>query len=205
MSTTEEKIIEAAIKEFSEYGFAGARIDRIAKTAKVNKAMIYYHFKGKEKLYESILSIHTNGIHSFVQNIMPDGKADINQIYSLITKFIEYLDGLNPEFIKIMLGELASGGKYIKKFIFPKLIAPVSSLLIENLSKEIKKKTIRPINPFYTYQQIIGSIMFFVIMKVAFKGTELHDMLYSGNYAEKYRDNLIEIIKHGIELKEDGQ
>jgi AcrR family transcriptional regulator len=203
--STEEKIIQAAIKEFSTHGFAGARIDRIAKIAKVNKAMIYYHYKSKEKLYESILSIHTDGIYSFVQNIIPDGKADINQIYSLISIFIEYLNSLGPEFIKIMLGEFASGGKYIKKFIFPKLIGPVSSLLVTNMIREIEKKTIKPINPYYTFLQIIGSIVFFNMMKIALKGTDLHDILYSGNYGEKFKDNLIEILKHGIELEEDGQ
>jgi AcrR family transcriptional regulator len=205
MNTTEDKILAAALKEFSDFGFAGARMDRIAKIAKVNKAMIYYHFKGKEKLYESILSIHTTGIHSFIENIIPDGKADINQIYSLITTFIEYLDGLSPEFVKIILGELAGGGKYLRKFIFPQLIGPASSLLIQNLSKEISRNKIRPVNPYYTYQQIVGSIMFFIIMKVAFKGTELHDVLYSGNYAEKFRDNMIDIVKHGIEIKENEQ
>ncbi len=34
--------------EFADNGFHGARIDSIARKAKVNKAMIYYHFKGKE-------------------------------------------------------------------------------------------------------------------------------------------------------------
>ncbi len=205
MSTTEEKIIQAAIKEFSEYGFAGARIDRIAKTAKINKAMIYYHFKGKEKLYESVMSIYTCAIHGFVQNIIPDGKADINQIYSLISKVIEYLDSLGSDFVKIMLGEFSSGGKYIRKFIFPTLIAPISSILIENMIREIDKKTIRPINPYYTYLQIIGSIVFFNIIKIAIKGTPLHDILYKENYVEKFKNNLIEVVKHGIEAKENEQ
>lgn len=199
MSSTEEKVIKAAIKEFAEHGFAGARMDRIAKNAKVNKAMIYYHYKSKEKLYEAILSIHTEGIHNFVKNIIPNGEADINQIYSLISNFLEYLNNLGPEFIKIMIREFASGGKYIRSFVFPKLIAPLSSLLIENIVKEIERKSIRAVHPFYTFQQIIGSIIFFNLMKVAFKGTELHDILYQGNYLEEFRDNLISIIKYGIE------
>lgn len=200
MSTTEERIIKTAIKEFAEHGFAGARIDRIAKNAKVNKAMIYYHFKSKEKLYESILSFHTEGIQNFVKSIIPDGKADINQIYSLISHFIDYLNNLGPEFVKIMLGEFASGGKYIRKFIFPNLIAPLSSLLIENINREIERKNIKSVHPFYTFQQIIGSVIFFNIMKVALKGTELHDILYSGNYVDEFKNNLISIIKHGIEI-----
>ena len=49
------KIFEAAIDEFSEFGFAGARVDRIAHQAGINKAMIYYHFDSKKKLYQAII------------------------------------------------------------------------------------------------------------------------------------------------------
>ncbi|MBN2041316.1 MAG: TetR/AcrR family transcriptional regulator [Spirochaetes bacterium] len=199
MSTTDEKVIKAAIREFAEYGFEGARMDRIAKNAKVNKAMIYYHYQSKEKLYESILSFHTKGIHGFIKTIIPDRRADMNQIYTLIGKLLEYLNNLQPEFFRIMLREFAGGGKYIRKFIFPNLIAPISSLLLENLNREIERKNIKPVHPFYTYQQIIGSIIFFNIMRIGFKGTDLYDILYSENYLEKFTNNLISVIKYGIE------
>lgn len=55
-ATTGEKIIKAAQREFAQYGYEGARVDRIAQKAKINKAMIYYHYKSKENLYESLLS-----------------------------------------------------------------------------------------------------------------------------------------------------
>src|SRR3954466_7436042 len=48
-------ILSAAALEFSERGFAGARVDRIAARARVNKAMIYYHFKSKQSLYRTLL------------------------------------------------------------------------------------------------------------------------------------------------------
>ncbi len=202
MESSEKRIEKAAITEFAQHGFAGARIDRIAGSAKVNKAMIYYHFKSKEKLYESVLSIYTEGIHGFIRDIIPDGKADMNQIYSLISRLLDHLHDLGPEFIKILLGEFASGGKYIRKFIFPKLIKPISSLMIENINREIERKNIRPVHPYYTFQQIMGSLIFFNVMKITLKGTELHDILYSGNYVEEFRNNLISIIKQGIEIKE---
>ena len=40
-----DAILAAAALEFAERGFAGARVDRIARRARVNKAMLYYHFK----------------------------------------------------------------------------------------------------------------------------------------------------------------
>jgi TetR/AcrR family transcriptional regulator len=54
-SGTKQKIIEAAREEFARFGFAGARVDRIAQRASVNKAMLYYHFQSKENLYEAVL------------------------------------------------------------------------------------------------------------------------------------------------------
>ena len=48
-------ILAAAALEFAERGFAGARVDRIARRARVNKAMLYYHFKSKQTLYRTLL------------------------------------------------------------------------------------------------------------------------------------------------------
>src|SRR5436309_1648180 len=50
-----DRILAAAALEFSERGFAGARVDRIARRARVNKAMLYYHFASKEALYRTLL------------------------------------------------------------------------------------------------------------------------------------------------------
>src|SRR5487761_1719658 len=48
---TRERILRAALHEFSAHGLAGARTDAIAESAKVNKALLYYYFKNKESLY----------------------------------------------------------------------------------------------------------------------------------------------------------
>ncbi|MDR1074995.1 MAG: TetR family transcriptional regulator [Xanthomonadaceae bacterium] len=53
---TKERILEAAMAEFSSYGIAGARVDRIAKTAGCNKNLIYIYFENKETLFTTVLS-----------------------------------------------------------------------------------------------------------------------------------------------------
>ena len=50
-----DRILAAAALEFAERGFGGARVDRIARRARVNKAMLYYHFKSKQGLYSTLL------------------------------------------------------------------------------------------------------------------------------------------------------
>src|SRR5215213_1162152 len=50
-----QRLLTAAAAEFASRGFAGGSVDRIARAARVNKAMIYYHFGSKAALYRDIL------------------------------------------------------------------------------------------------------------------------------------------------------
>jgi len=52
---TQETILRAAMSEFAERGLGGARVDRIADRAGINKKLIYYYFGNKEKLFLAVL------------------------------------------------------------------------------------------------------------------------------------------------------
>lgn len=59
---TRARILDAAIREFSENGLAGARTEQIAEAAGVNKALIYYYFNGKQALYDATLESVANRV-----------------------------------------------------------------------------------------------------------------------------------------------
>ncbi|HZT22502.1 MAG TPA: TetR family transcriptional regulator [Verrucomicrobiae bacterium] len=52
---TRERIFSAALKEFAARGFAGARVDAIARAARINKRMLYHYFGGKARLFREVL------------------------------------------------------------------------------------------------------------------------------------------------------
>jgi TetR/AcrR family transcriptional regulator len=54
---TRDRILDAAVREFSENGLAGARTEQIASAAGVNKALLYYYYESKEKLYAAALEM----------------------------------------------------------------------------------------------------------------------------------------------------
>jgi AcrR family transcriptional regulator len=60
---TRERILEAALAEFSAHGIAGARVDRIAQAARCNKNLIYIYFEDKEALFTTVLRKHLLRIH----------------------------------------------------------------------------------------------------------------------------------------------
>lgn len=62
---TRQRILDAATTEFAAFGFAGARMDRIAATAPANKSQIYAYFGDKETLFDLTLErVLTNGAHA---------------------------------------------------------------------------------------------------------------------------------------------
>src|SRR6516164_5113836 len=77
---TKDRILEAALAEFSAHGIAGARVDRIAQAAKCNKNLIYIYFEDKETLFETVLDKHLLRVHEeypFTPHDLPDYAAKV--------------------------------------------------------------------------------------------------------------------------------
>lgn len=73
---SKRRILDAASEEFAQCGFAGARVDRIAKNAKANKQLIYRYFGNKHELYEAVFVDLTHRIREDEQNVAKDpGKS----------------------------------------------------------------------------------------------------------------------------------
>jgi AcrR family transcriptional regulator len=77
---TRERILEAALAEFSAHGIAGARVDRIAQAARCNKNLIYIYFEDKETLFTTVLQRHLVRIHQeqpFTPDDLPGYAANV--------------------------------------------------------------------------------------------------------------------------------
>jgi len=198
--TSDEKVLAAALKEFAEYGFDGARVDRIAKNA---KAMIYYHFKSKEALYERILSDLAGMIYERVVGVIVEESDPREQLYTIIHRYIETLTIVDRDMLRTMLREIASGGKFFKKLAIPKLILPVIAK-IEPIFRAAQERgdLKRELDPLYTFLQIIGGIVFFNIIQIPMRGTILEERAFQGDYAARFEENLMGILKNGIESGE---
>ncbi len=61
---TRSRILLAAVSQFSENGFSGARMDLTAAAAGVNTALPYYYFRNKETLYEAVLEALAGGVRA---------------------------------------------------------------------------------------------------------------------------------------------
>ncbi|MGO9383588.1 MAG: TetR family transcriptional regulator [Mycobacterium sp.] len=90
-SELRETILNAARSEFAKYGFAGARIDRIARTADASKERLYAHFKDKEALFRSVVAADMTEFFAAI-TLRADAVPEfVGDIYDLACRRPEHL------------------------------------------------------------------------------------------------------------------
>src|SRR5439155_17579856 len=89
---TRARILAAAAEEFGARGFAATTVDRIARRARVNKAMIYYHFPNKRALYTAIVRGNFTPIVEKLAAITAQPAPPDQQLDRLIQTLVEAID-----------------------------------------------------------------------------------------------------------------
>lgn len=103
--STELKILEAAKQEFLEHGFDGARMQKIAERAGINKALLHYYFRSKENLFKAIFK---SVFENFFPKVFKTFQSEIS-FFDKLKFFIDnYLDVLsnNPFLPAFILHEI---------------------------------------------------------------------------------------------------
>src|ERR1051326_539698 len=83
-------ILHAAVKEFSQEGVAGARTDAIARSAGVNKALLYYYFKDKEALYNAVLDQVFSGLRSAIHEALAQELPPREKLKNYVQAHFDY-------------------------------------------------------------------------------------------------------------------
>lgn len=92
-SDSRERLLAAATEEFAALGIAGARVDRIAEAAAVNKAQMYRWFKSKDELFDAVFALHLDRIVDAVP-LTPDDLPGY-----AVALYDSYLDA--PELVRL--------------------------------------------------------------------------------------------------------
>jgi AcrR family transcriptional regulator len=130
---TSAAILDAAVKEFTEKGFGGARINRIAARAKINKRMLYHYYGGKDALYLAVLEGAYVAIRSAETRLHLADRDPVEGMRELILFTWHYvLD--HPEFPSLLATENLHKAKYLQRSarifdLHSPLVAEISKLL----------------------------------------------------------------------------
>ena len=130
---TRASVLAAATRSFVENGFNGARIDRIAERAGVNKQLIYYYFGSKEQLYIAVLDAAYSALRSAEADLHLDALDPVEGIRELALFNWRY-HVAHPGLISLVRTENLHKAKYLKRSrklagLNSPLIAAITALL----------------------------------------------------------------------------
>ena len=152
--STEDKILLAASKVFTEKGFSGTRTRDIAEEAGINLALLNYYFRTKEKLFEQVMKVKILLLFGQIIPIVTNEKTSLEEKIDLAS--VKYFDILtkNPNLPLFVLSEIQKKTSDIKSILpFDKVLK--NSFLI----KQIQEKK-SEINPFHFLINFISMTVF---------------------------------------------
>jgi len=155
-----DRILAAAALEFSERGYAGARVDRIARRARVNKAMLYYHFASKQGLYRTLLRTTFIAIAAELRAIADIGLTPAQSLDAAVAALATFIEA-HAFFPSIMLREVADGGAHLDPETLGALAA-VPQAFAGVLQPGIDAGVFRRMHPLAAYVTTIAPILMFV-------------------------------------------
>ena len=195
-----QKILHAALKEFASKGYGGARMDKIAKMAKINKAMLFYYFSSKNNLYQTAVKQAFSKIFPQVELFL---KSEITP-----DQFLEKFPAIhfqflakNQDLMKIISFDLLHNHKNITRVI-PEILnspqGPSPALLPKLIKQWHKKGLITEPDPLNFLLNIISLNVFTFISKPIFEAVFKEKKISDKEFHNKRIKSIINLLKRGM-------
>ena len=154
-------IFRAAAIEFADRGYDAAGTDRIAARARVNKAMLYYHFGSKRDLYLDVVRdmVRTVGGRA---RVIADGPGTAEDKLDAWVAAIVEEAAARPWFAPIMLRELAAGAPHFDAQTF-QMMNDVFAAVRDIIAQGQRDGVFRQVDPLLTHLTIMPPILIFFV------------------------------------------
>lgn len=184
--STEEKILAAAAKVFTEKGFAGSRTRDIAEEAGINLALLNYYFRSKEKLFQKVMLIRLHELFSEVIPIISDAKTDLKFKIESVTEIYFKILTKNPGLPLFILSEIQNNSINLTHAF------PIGEMLKHSVILQQIKEKKPDINPLQILFNFLGMTIFPFITKPIFVSFEIIDDINFKTFIEE-RKKLIPV------------
>jgi AcrR family transcriptional regulator len=196
IDTTEQRILDAAKKVFVKEGMAGARMQDIADAAGINKAMLHYYFRSKEKLFETIFIEVAQHFFPKIMMIFESDQGLFKKIEMFAAEYIDQMK-LTPYLPIFILNEINRQPETFIKKMMGNRVPPVKRFF-EDVEKEIKKGVIKPIDGAQLLLNIISLCIFPFVARPMFQMVMNMDRAMFDKMLEQRKKEVPEFIIESI-------
>jgi TetR/AcrR family transcriptional regulator len=155
---TRDAVFDAASAMFSARGFDGVSMDDIAKSAGVNKAMIYYHHADKLALYRAVIGSGLQAMGETIAQIVQTPMGAPEKLDRFIEAFVRMTE-VRPWMPTMMLREMAEGAPHLDADTLAHmrgLVEGFGAILVQGQ----RAGQFRDVNPLLAYFSIVAPIIF---------------------------------------------
>ena len=176
-----DRVVAAARREFAAHGFAGASVDRIAAAARLNKAMIYYHFRSKAALYREILRDMFGAAGARIRDVAASPLSPEEKVRKFIEAIATEAEA-RPHFPPIWFREIADGGKHLDDETLVEITGIVRALA-GFIAEGVRSGAFKPADPLLVHAGIVAPLLLFFasaplrtrMAEVGLSATPFHD------------------------------
>lgn len=191
---TRKTLLQAAIREFTEKGYGGARIDNIAERAGLNKRLLYHYFGDKDALYLAALESVYVDIRSAEHGLNLEDEDPIEAIRKLVRFTWDHFLA-HPEFLGLLATENLHKAKHLKKSkvifgLHTPLTSLISTIIKRGTASGEFRKGLDPIKLYIT----IASLGWFYLANRWTLSTIFHQDLTADPELKKWGEHITEVV-----------
>lgn len=198
--STELQILNAAREVFLEKGFDGTRMQEIADKAGINKALLHYYFRTKEKLF---MGIFAEAIGMLVPKVI-DAMREEHSFRDIVTLFVQSYYGImkqNPQLAVFVMREIHRDPETLIGMMRNKGLN--DQLVGKLIHSQVSRGVIRPVNPVQLLVSIVSMCIFPFIAGPILKGLMFNnDQTAFDAFLEERQAFVVELILKGLDYDE---
>jgi TetR/AcrR family transcriptional regulator len=196
---TEKVILEAARKVFTHRGFAAARMDEIAKAAGINRALLHYYFRSKDKLFDLVFAQRAREFFLGLVGIISGPGTLEDKIKAIVEHDIDMIRS-QPDLPIFIMQELSQNPDRLVRMAVesganPSLMMKAFKLAVK---EAVDKKKIRPVEPGQLLINVMSLCVYPFIAKPMIKAVQELDDKQFEKMIIKRKQEIVDFVMNSL-------
>ncbi len=205
-SESEEKIFTAALEIFSREGKKGARLQEIADRAGMNKALIHYYFRSKDRLYEEVFSFVIQRFFLRLSDAMQTDAPFETMVRDFIDRYIDILNE-NPALTLFILREITEGAPVMGEKLRDIMVTTENSIpmiFIRRFREAHTEGRLRDVDASQTLITLLGACIYFFAGYPILASLVPEIRARRDDYLEERKQHIYDILFYGLKPRPES-
>jgi len=195
---TEARILEAARQVFRQKGYVGARMEEIAERAQINKSMLHYYFRSKERLFDVVFEDDAGRMAPRMAELLVADQPLLEKIPAFVDAYLGLLLE-HPYIPGFIINELARNeGERLEKARAKAPVGPILDVFFQQVRTEISQGRIRPVDPRHLLVTMLSACVFPFLARPMIKMALHLDETGFQAFVEERKTHVTQFILSGL-------